>query len=608
MENFKDAFEAFLRNQLERNELAWQLEQLIKQTPARFTEIHSYLMELHQAKRISEEDYADFNSLIDQFYEKTRIATAPRRPSPHKQPANGVPPSDWSHHKSGSWAPPSQWEEGNEIELKPGLVIRDNYRLEEELGEGGMGVVWKAIDLIQEAGEARDSHVAIKFFSQDFKQHPDALKALVREFHRYKRLTHPNIVKAYGLDRLGNTYFMVMEFLKGIPLNEFLKSHKNGISLTEAKPIIKDMAEALAHAHQEGIAHLDFKPANVFYDPDEKIAKVIDFGIARPLEQSERDETLFDPGTLQALTDAYASYEMLLALEPDQRDDIYGLACVTYELLSGKHPFNRKKATTAEYEKLSIKPIKGLNNKQNQALSHALAFYRDERTPTASQFLAELFPEKKKSSWVLVGGSVIVLGLGSFAAWEHFKPQPTPEGIINEPASSVVTQEQPQVTPPVDGITVPEPEEDDARPTEADLVEEQRQQIEAIREAERLAEERRQQEEEERREAERLAEEQRQQVARLLRECQEHFDADRLTTGSGGTALACYREVLALDADNADAKEGLLEIERRYQYWAEGAFRRNDLQRVRRYLERIEMVNPQSSILAELRERLENER
>jgi serine/threonine protein kinase len=340
-------------------------------------------------------------------------------------------------------------ENDDKVELKPGLVIRDNYRLEEELGEGGMGVVWKAIDLIQEAGEARDSHVAIKFFSQDFKQHPDALKALVREFHRYKGFTHPNIVKAHGLGSIGDTFFLVMEFLKGIPLNEFIKSHENGISFIEAKPIIKDMAEALAHVHQEGIAHLDFKPANVFYDPDKKSAKVIDFGVARYLEQSERAQTLFDPGALRALTPTYASYEMLLALEPSPRDDIYGLACVTYELLSGKHPFNRKKATTAKDEKLSPKRINGLNNQKNQALLRALAFERDERTPTVEKFLAELFPEKNPLKWVLV--DVIVLGLASFAAWEYFKP--TPEDTGNGPIS--VIQEQP---PEPEKISLPQPD------------------------------------------------------------------------------------------------------------------------------------------------------
>ncbi|OAD22559.1 serine/threonine protein kinase, partial [Candidatus Thiomargarita nelsonii] len=333
MENFKFAFDAFLRQELERDELVLQLETLLKQTPNVYTVIGTHLTMLRQAKRLSTEDYSTLHSLIEP-YEKTRLATAPRRGSSHwgnnnpKSTTNGSAPSfDWTR--------PSKWL-NEEIVLEKGLIIRDNYRLEEEVGEGGMGVVWKAVDLIQEAGQARDSHVAIKFFSQDFKEHPDALKALVREFHRYKRLNHPNIVKAHGLDRLGSTFFLVMEFLKGIPLKEFIKDHKNGLSLNKAKPIIKNMAHALAHAHQEGIGHLDFKPDNVFYDPDTKTAKVIDFGIARPLKQSERDETRFDPGSLGALTDAYASNEMLLNLEPDTRDDIYGLACVTYELLSGK--------------------------------------------------------------------------------------------------------------------------------------------------------------------------------------------------------------------------------------------------------------------------------
>ncbi|OAD23237.1 serine/threonine protein kinase, partial [Candidatus Thiomargarita nelsonii] len=319
-----------------------------------------------------------------------------------------------------SWSRPSQWGE-EDIKLEPGVIIREKYRLEEELGTGSMGLVWKASDLIEEQGDARDSHVAIKFLSQDFKQHPDALKALVREFNRYKRLSHANIVKAHGLDHVGSSFFMVMELLKGVPLDEFIKIHPNGLSISEAEPIIKNMGHALAYAHQEGIAHLDFKPANVFYDPEAKTAKVIDFGIARPLEQSERAETRYDPGALRAFTYAYASCEMLLGLEPDPRDDIYGLACVTYELLSGKHPFNRQKAITAKYEKLSPKPIRDLNRQQNQALLRALAFQRDDRIATVDEFLAELFPEKKKSAF-LVPLMLLFAIVAGFAAWEQFKP------------------------------------------------------------------------------------------------------------------------------------------------------------------------------------------
>jgi len=465
-----------------------------------------------------------------------------------------VPSSD--RHQSSQ---PSQ-------SLKPGLVIHEHYRLEKEIGKGGMGVVWKAIDLIQEHGDARDCHVALKFLTRDFKRHPDALKALVREFQRYQRVTHPNIIKTYGLYRFGSNYFLAMEFLKGIPLNQYIRIYNNGISLKKAEPVIRDMARALAHAHKEGIAHLDFKPANVFYNPGTKRAKVIDFGIARPLTRAERSETRFDPGSLNALTDAYASYEMLLGLEPDPRDDIYGLACVTYELLSGRHPFNNKKAIEVEYENLSPEPIKGLGRRQNQALLHGLALERDDRTATVDEFLEELFPKK----FPLIGGDIIaliVVIVTGFFAWEYFKTQ--------QPIDKAVTQEPVQTTAPA-------PEEQalkraaDARPAAE------------REEPARLAEQKRQQE----------------QVADLLKQCKKHFEAQRLTIGREGTALACYQDVLKLEAGNADALEGLQQIERRYQAWADQAFRTQQFYKIPYYLKGLERVNPQSPILADLRERL----
>jgi hypothetical protein len=605
MENFKSAVDAFLRNELERDELASQLEQAIKQTPRLSTQILSHLTELHQADSLSAEDYSALNSRLKSFSPLSR---------------------------------PSQWEEDEDMAIEPGLVILDKYRLVEELGKGGMGIVWKAIDLIQEEGEARDSHVAIKFLSQDFKQHPDALKALVREFKRYERLSHPNIVKAHKLDRLGTTFFMVMEFLKGVPLDEFIQSRKNGLSLSEAEPIIKDMAHALAYAHQEGLAHLDFKPANVFYDSEAKSAKVIDFGIARPLEQSEREKTGFDPGALGALTNAYASYEMLLSLDPDQRDDIYALACVTYELLSGKHPFNKQKATTAKYEKLSPEPLPGLKRQQEQALLRGLAFYRDDRTPTVDEFLAELFPEKKKPVLGLVGGGLVAAIVAGFVAWELFKPQiyKPPE----EPAPRVA-QGQDQIAAEQERQRLEEVAQAEAARLAAEqeaarkkaeaarLAAEQEAQAEAARlaaeqeeaqaEAARLAAEQEEaqaeaarlaaEQEEAQAEAARLAAEQEEaQVARLLQECQKHLDAKRLTSGRGGTALACYQDVLEQEPGNAEALDGLHKIELSYQNLAESAFRQKRLQKVPNYLKGLERVNPQSPILADLRERLKIER
>ncbi|MEN8215114.1 MAG: hypothetical protein ABFS56_01800 [Pseudomonadota bacterium] len=105
---------------------------------------------------------------------------------------------------------------------------------------------------------------------------------------------------------------------------------------------------------------------------------------------------------------------------------------------------------------------------------------------------------------------------------------------------------------------------------------------------------------------ERLTEPEKAKIAQLLRQCQEHFKAQRLVTGNGGkTALVCYREVLEIDSDNADARAGLKAIEQRYEEWAERALDENRFNSVKKYLDRLETVNPKSPALADLRQRLE---
>lgn len=461
---------------------------------------------------------------------KTKVASISRR---NQQSSNSINKS-WSHS--------SQWDSGEELVLERGLIIRENYRLIEKLGEGGMGVVWKAVDLIQEAGDSRNPYVAIKFLSRDFKDHPDALKALVREFSRYKKLTHSNILKAYGLDRIGSTFFMVMEFLEGIPLNKFIRNNPNGISLSEAKYIINHMAEALEHAHQNGVAHLDFKPANVLYDDDLNIAKVIDFGIARRIEEIDQDDTTrFDPGSLGALTDSYASSEMFLGLKPDPRDDIYGFACVTYELLSGKHPYQRKKANQAEHEKLSPQPIQSLNSQQNKALLHALAFNRKDRTPTAAQFLDEFFSKKKLG---LIGKSMIiflVLMIASISALTFFKKPKNTE--IETPIIKEVKQiEEPKIEPPV------------------------------------------------------LACKQ-SSTQILLRDAQNHMENYSIIYPVGNNALEKYQQVLKLCPSNEEAKNGLFKIAEFYKNKAKSSLIIGNIERCKKHIDNALRAVPNDSDL-----------
>lgn len=319
-------------------------------------------------------------------------------------------------HSSSLFNELLKWDRGDENKtIQAEQTIRGTYRLVSSIGKGGMGEVWKAIDLIQDAGDSKNKYVAIKFINHEIRSHPYALKALVREFARYKQLIHPNIIKAYELNRDESEVFIVMEYLEGISLKEFIRQHPNGIPLKEAKTIIGGICKALNYAHNEGIIHLDLKPGNVFYDPKTKKAKVIDFGIARLSKKSDRDKTRFDPGSLGAISTAYASVEMLLEEAPDPRDDIYSLACIAYELVSGKHVFNGVIATKAERDKMSPRPVKRLRQAEFQAILKGLNFARKNRTASAEKFFQDLYlpqlsAKRTRSRWLIIA-PILLLAL-----------------------------------------------------------------------------------------------------------------------------------------------------------------------------------------------------
>lgn len=284
-----------------------------------------------------------------------------------------------------------------EFILENGADIKGNYRLntylEEELGENDAGVVWKATDLLQEAAGSRDKLVVIKFLSQAFfKQHPETLKKLAVEFNRYKRLHHPNLAAADEINHIGNYIFIVMGFLQGIPLTQLIKNNPQGISFSDAKPIIQGIGNALAYLHDKGINRVDLKPSNIDYDPVKKFAKLIDFAIARTIIPIKR---------INSQTESYISLENLSDIDPSAADDIYAFACITYELLSGKHPFDRKTALKAQRDQLIPEPIDKLNLEQNQTLLKALELNKEQRIATIDQFLAGLFPPPPKPPmWV----------------------------------------------------------------------------------------------------------------------------------------------------------------------------------------------------------------
>jgi hypothetical protein len=263
-----------------------------------------------------------------------------------------------------------------------------------------MGTVYKALDLRKLEASDRKPYVAIKVLNVQFRGNPKSLIALQREARKAQVLAHRNIVTVYDFDRDGAIVYLTMEYLSGKPLSQILRTPDfHGMPVGAALPIVRGMSAALAYAHERGFVHCDFKPANVFLTEQGEV-KVIDFGIARVFQRTEEenDATVFDPGSLGALTPAYASPEMLEHLEPDPRDDIYALGCITYELLTGRHPFERMSATQARAAQRQPQRPDQLGTRQWRALRAALSFERSTRTPTVARFVEEFCIDEPRAA------------------------------------------------------------------------------------------------------------------------------------------------------------------------------------------------------------------
>lgn len=300
--------------------------------------------------------------------------------------------------------------------LGPGVTLKDRFVLLEKLGQGGMGVVFKAKDLLKVEAQDKDPYVAIKVLTDAFKKFSGSFIALQREASKAQRLAHPNIATVYDFDRDANTVFMTMEFLQGKPLNQLIKEiAKKPLKLNHALHIIDELCSGLAYAHEKNLIHSDFKPGNCFLLNDGHV-KLLDFGIARASAQTdeERENTMFDPAKLSAVTPAYATPEMFAGMNPDPRDDIYGLACVAYQLLAGgKHPYNKVASPKIKELGIKPKPIKGLNRRQQKTLMKALTVVREDRIAEVDKFAEGMRSKKSHSkSILLVTLFIAVIGAG----------------------------------------------------------------------------------------------------------------------------------------------------------------------------------------------------
>ena len=330
---------------------------------------------------------------------------------------------------------PSSSEYSKPIELKPGTVLKDQFVIESILGSGGMGIVFKARDLLMEEMRDREPYVAIKVLRPEYQSDQTLLISLQREFRKAQKLSHPNIVGMmdFTRDPSSGAVFITMQYLKGLTLGDLIKEkYPRGMPLEKAIPIIRGMASALDYAHRQNIIHLDFKPGNVFICESGDV-KVLDFGIAgfSDVKNPDQERTLFNAIELGALTPSYARLDMidyhagqLDSYHPEPKDDVYALGCVVYELLTGRHPYGKASAKDAFLSGLSAKEPSVLGKRRWSQLKRSLAYSRSERLASVESLLKAFEP----FSWVSTK-SLVALAASSaltFAAILYFQ-QPNME-------------------------------------------------------------------------------------------------------------------------------------------------------------------------------------
>jgi eukaryotic-like serine/threonine-protein kinase len=207
-----------------------------------------------------------------------------------------------------------------------GTLLNDRFRLEEQIGSGGMSTVYRAFD------PTLERWVAIKLMHRDISHDPDQLERFRREARTVARLNHPHVVTVIDAGEDDGTPYIVFEYVEGETLKERIR-RLGRLSVPEAVAYAIEIGRALSAAHAQRLVHRDVKPQNVLVDLEGR-AKVTDFGIARSLEMAG----LTAPGRVLGTTD-YVSPEQALGHEVTEQSDVYSLGVLLYEMLAGEVPF-----------------------------------------------------------------------------------------------------------------------------------------------------------------------------------------------------------------------------------------------------------------------------
>ncbi|MCX6570460.1 MAG: protein kinase [Candidatus Aminicenantes bacterium] len=315
----------------------------------------------------------------------------------------------------------------------PGIVFAERYEVLEELGKGGMGVVYRVRD------KKLDEEMALKVLKPEIAAQRETVERFMNELKFARRIAHRNVCKMYDLNEGEKILFITMEYVKGQDLKSLIRE-RGKFTEKAALDTAKQVCEGLAEAHALGVIHRDLKPQNIMMD-EKGTAKVMDFGIARSIEAPGMTQTGMMIGTPD-----YISPEQAEGEKADQRSDIYSLGTILYEMVTGNVPFRGdtalsvaiKHKTQAPHDPRKLNPQ--LTEDMGRLILKCMEKDPGRRYQTAKEVLADLdriekglpieaaaAPKKKREIWwrkILPYAAVAgLVALAIFGALSLFKPR-----------------------------------------------------------------------------------------------------------------------------------------------------------------------------------------
>ena len=323
-------------------------------------------------------------------------------------------------------------------------LLNGQFQIVRKIGTGGMGAVYEA------SQPSMNSKVAVKILHAKLANRKDLVSRFHREAAAMSHLTHPNTVKVllYGEDEKDGLLYIVMEFLDGKNLNQTVRA-EGPLPIERAIPVLVQSCHALQEAHEQGIVHRDLKPENIFLCSQggmKDYVKVLDFGLAKVTEREMRPGSMIltQEGMVFG-TPEFMSPEQAQGKTLDARSDIYSLAVILYEVLTGKLPFEAK--SPMEYIQLHVQkepiplskrvPNKVFPPELDAVIAKALAKNKEDRFQTATEFAAALQRA--------IGAPVTGGGLPNSSPVPPTSTSGGASGPLAMPASSVRALPQPSV-------------------------------------------------------------------------------------------------------------------------------------------------------------------